>query len=92
MIQEAPGAGREVGLMYSFSSPSDDGISPADATDPGRDLTTDNTKHDGNVSTFSIRFSFERSEVTKTCMKAGLFLTSGIQTVIKIINSLFTFH
>lgn len=25
-IQEVPGAGSEVGLMYSFSSPSEDGV------------------------------------------------------------------
>lgn len=36
--QGAPEAGREVGLMYSFSSQSDDGFSPLDATDACRDL------------------------------------------------------
>lgn len=36
--QEVPETGREVGLMYSFSSESDDGFSPLDAPDAGRDL------------------------------------------------------
>lgn len=38
MTQWAPEAGREVGLMYSFSSQSDGGLSLLDAADPGRDL------------------------------------------------------
>lgn len=38
MTQGAPETGKEVGLMYSFSSPSDDGFSPAEAADEGRDL------------------------------------------------------
>lgn len=37
--QGAPEAGREVGLMYSFSSQSDDGFSPLGTADAGRDLT-----------------------------------------------------
>lgn len=37
MTQGVPEAGREVGLMYSFSSQSDDGFSPLDIA--GRDLT-----------------------------------------------------
>ncbi len=46
MTQGAPEAGREVGLMYSFSSQSDDGFSPLVTTDAGRDLTgLENTKH-----------------------------------------------
>lgn len=35
-IQEVPGAGRDVGLMYSFSSASDDGVWPPEAV--SRDL------------------------------------------------------
>lgn len=35
----APEAGREVGLMYSFSSQSDDGFSPLDTSGAGRALT-----------------------------------------------------
>lgn len=40
MTQGAPEAGREVGLMYSFSSQSDDGFSALDTADAGRDLFT----------------------------------------------------
>jgi len=39
MTQGAPETGREVGLMYSFSSESDEGFSPLDATDAGSDLS-----------------------------------------------------
>lgn len=35
----APEAGRDVGLMYSLSSPSDDSFSPLDTADPGNDLS-----------------------------------------------------
>lgn len=42
MTQGVPDAGREVGLMYSFSSQSEDDFSPLDTA--GRDLIT-NTKH-----------------------------------------------
>lgn len=38
MTQGAPEAGREVGLMYSFSSQSDSSFSPLVTTDAGRDL------------------------------------------------------
>ncbi len=37
--QGAPEAGSEVGLMYSFSSQSDDGFSPLGTADADRDLT-----------------------------------------------------
>lgn len=48
MTQGAPEAGREVGLMYSFSSQSDDGRSALDTTEAGRDLRVcGNTKHAG---------------------------------------------
>lgn len=39
MTQEAPEAGRDVGLMYSFSSLSDDSFSALDIADADRDLT-----------------------------------------------------
>lgn len=42
MNQGLPVAGKEVGLMYSFSSQSDDGFSAPDAA--GRDLTAQETK------------------------------------------------
>lgn len=47
MTQGVPEAGREVGLMYSFSSQSDDDLSPLDTA--GRDLTT-NAKHNSQTS------------------------------------------
>jgi len=43
MTQGAPVAGREVGLMYSFSSQSD--FSPLDAADAGGDLHTHTHTH-----------------------------------------------
>lgn len=42
MNQGLPVAGKEVGLMYSFSSQSDDGFSVVDAA--ARDLTRRETK------------------------------------------------
>lgn len=49
MTQGAPEAGREVGLMYSFSSQSDDDFSPLETAAAGKVLTIDRKQTSGWV-------------------------------------------
>lgn len=54
MTQGAPVTGRDVGLMYSFSSQSDNGFSPLNTTEAGTDLTVSSTEKDWIMSILSM--------------------------------------
>lgn len=79
MTHGAPEAGRDVGLMYSLSSPSDDSFSPLDTADPGSDLSK-GRRHRAFFFSWVVNDKFEKSwsrHKTQTHWQTVFFTSSG---------------